>query len=204
MLRRSILLLALLASAGAAQAGDRYGPGGSNDQASQQAYGAAAPANGRLLTWNAKAPPPAPQAADGQGRLRPAPVSDWARRAEAERTSRMNTPVQGQVVPQSVYTQPQGQITPQSIYTQAAAAPAALPASIYAPAPPKPYQASPRPAGAPIEVKPQDLPDQPTLAQQMAADEAASVMEAKIARARALEAKGGAASALVQSQDAVR
>jgi len=204
MLRCSVLLFAVLATAGTAQAGDRYGPPASGSGVGAQSYGAPPPAAGPLLNWPGKAPPPAPQTADAFGRFRPQPMSDWARRADVERTGRMHTPAQGQVVPQSIYNRPQALVVPQSIYSRAAATPQALPSSIYAPAPAAAYRQPIRPAGAPIEIKASDLPDQPTLAQQMAADEAASVIEARLARARLLDAKGRGEGPMVQPQDAAR
>jgi hypothetical protein len=182
----------MLASAGAAQAADRYGPGPSDSEASRQAYGEPAPSN-RLLNWGQKAPQPARQQADVRGQARPQAVSEWARRADAQRADRMSTPVQGQVIPQSSYT-----------LAAAGPAPSSLPTSLYSPAPAgSPYRAAPRPKGAAIEVNPDALPNQPTIAQQMASEEAASMLEAKAARANALN-KTNANSALVQSQDAVR
>jgi hypothetical protein len=172
-MRRTILLfsaaiLATACSLGSAVAGDRYGP----PEPAKPAHAAVTEWTGPLLGWSAKA---APESQD----VRPA------------------LPAAPQPLPISL---PRTLAQP-TFQRMAAAQPSALPASIYAPAaepispgtPTSAYQPA-RPTGEVLTLSLDDLPTPgPSLERQQAAEEDASVMAAKIARANAQAVKDIAA-----------
>ena len=193
-----------------ARAGDRYGAQTTAPQAAAlDREMAAEPYAGPLLGWTAKTPVIAEASVTSSG---PAPLSDWARRAQgvsAVQVQPVGPPVRAWLsapTPSPVASTP----LPTSLYDPPAPAAAPRPVAVWTPAPEPlpmpppvpvnalasmqvaalPYQPA-RPTGEVIQITTADFSG-PSLERQQAAEEDAAMMAAKIARADAAAAKPGA------------